>query len=709
MKKRWIANIVLVLSLLYLWTDWALGQIFPEEPAIRLGKGTIEDIAYSPDGKLLAVSGSLGVWLYKAAGLTEVGLLRGHKSLVHTIAFSPAGKILASISNGEIFLWDVKERKQLRRIEGDNAVAFSADGKLLASCSSILGKTGQIFLWDVQTGEQVGVLKGHKDRVYTVAFSPDGKTLASGSEDKTVRLWDLQTQRRTGLLDEHTDWVYFVAFSPDGSLLASIDNADRSVHLWDVQRRELVDKLPNQGSRTKIAFSPDGKLIALEGALDTISLWDVQGQEQVATIQLDEDHGSLRKLIFNPDGKTFASWGQDRIIRIWDVDTRKQIGFIDGYTRGIDTVFLNPEGTSVFAENLIWDVATQKPIESVPGVVRTLSPDGKLIVLHNLGIWDVQAQREIVAFRNSNRAAVLSPDGKFLASGGDDKVVLIWDIEQKKLVMWLRGHTRTVWALAFSPGGALLASGGSDAIRLWDVSRQKQVAVLENESGALAFSPNGKLLASVRRDEINLWDVRSRKPVGTLRFPISSPSNTCIAFSPDGGWIAGAGDGVQLWNVAKQEKVATLEGHVGWIRSVSFSQNGKWLASGSRDGTVLLWEVNLPGALSVEPSAKRIITLGGLKRMMLYQNYPNPFNPETWIPYQLAEAAHVRIRIYDIAGHLVRELDLGEQPAGDYLSRQHAAYWDGRNDIRETVGSGVYFYTLNAGDYQRMRRMTVVR
>ena len=709
MKKYRIANITLILGLLYLWTDWALGQTFPEELAMRLGKGTIEGIAYSPDGKLLAVSGSLGVWLYETTGLTEVGLLGGHKSLVYTIAFSPDGKTLASMSNGEIFLWDAEERKQLRRIEGDNAVAFSADGKLLASCSNILGKTEGIFLWDVQTGEQVGVLKGHKDRVYTVAFSPDGKILASGSEDKTVRLWNLQTQRQIGLLDEHTDWVYFVAFSPDGNLLASIDNADRSVHLWDVQQRTLVDKLPNQGSRTKIAFSPDAKLIVLEGARNTISLWDVQRQEQVATIQLDEDHGSLRKLIFNPDGKTFASWGQDRIIRIWGVDTRKQIGAIDGYTRGIDAVFLNPEGTTVFAQNLIWDVATQKPIGSVPGVVRALSSDGKLIVLHNLGIWDVQAQREIVAFRNNNRAAVLSPDGKFLASGGDDKVVLIWDIEQKKLVMWLRGHTQTVWALAFSPDGTLLASGGSDAIRLWDVSRQKQVAVLEKESGALAFSPDGKLLASVRRDEINLWDVRSREPVGTLRFPISSPSNTCIAFSPDGEWIAGAGDGVQLWNVAKQEKVATLEGHRGWIRSVSFSQNGKWLASGSRDGTVLLWEVNLPGALSVEPSAKRIITLGGLKRMMLYQNYPNPLNPETWIPYQLSESAHVRIQIYSAAGHLVRTLDLGTKLAGSYLSRQRAAYWDGRNDVGEAVSSGVYFYTRETGDYRRTRRLTVVR
>ena len=87
----------------------------------------------------------------------------------------------------------------------------------------------------------------------------------------------------------------------------------------------------------------------------------------------------------------------------------------------------------------------------------------------------------------------------------------------------------------------------------------------------------------------------------------------------------------------------------------------------------------------------------------LLPNYPNPFNPETWIPYQLSESAHVWIRIYDVAGHLVQELDLGKQPAGTYLSRQRAAYWDGRNNIGEVVSSGIYFYTLEAGDYQKTR------
>ena len=93
----------------------------------------------------------------------------------------------------------------------------------------------------------------------------------------------------------------------------------------------------------------------------------------------------------------------------------------------------------------------------------------------------------------------------------------------------------------------------------------------------------------------------------------------------------------------------------------------------------------------------------------LLPNYPNPFNPETWIPYQLAETTYVKIHIYDVAGYLVRTLDLGTKPVGNYLSREQAAYWDGRNDMGEGVSSGVYFYTLATGDYQTTRRMIVTR
>ena len=95
------------------------------------------------------------------------------------------------------------------------------------------------------------------------------------------------------------------------------------------------------------------------------------------------------------------------------------------------------------------------------------------------------------------------------------------------------------------------------------------------------------------------------------------------------------------------------------------------------------------------------------KETALFANYPNPFNPETWIPYHLANPANVTLHIYAVNGRLVRTLVLGHQPAGLYLNRSRAAYWDGKNEIGEAVASGVYFYTLMAGDFSATRKLLI--
>ena len=93
----------------------------------------------------------------------------------------------------------------------------------------------------------------------------------------------------------------------------------------------------------------------------------------------------------------------------------------------------------------------------------------------------------------------------------------------------------------------------------------------------------------------------------------------------------------------------------------------------------------------------------------LLPNYPNPFNPETWIPYHLAKAANVTLTIYDVRGSVVRELTLGHQPVGVYVRRGRAAYWDGRNHLGEKVASGLYFYTLTAGEFNATRKLLIAK
>jgi WD40 repeat protein len=158
----------------------------------RLGKGGVAQVTFSPDGRLLAVASSIGVYLYAAADLREVRFLPTDAP-VWSVAFSPDGRALASGSaDNTIRLWDAASGALLRTLEGHtgdvNSVAFSPDGRLLASGS--YDKT--IRLWDAASGALLRTLEGHTRSVNSVAFSPDGRALASGSWDGTVRLWGVR-------------------------------------------------------------------------------------------------------------------------------------------------------------------------------------------------------------------------------------------------------------------------------------------------------------------------------------------------------------------------------------------------------------------------------------------------------------------------------------------------------------------------------------
>ena len=197
-----------------------------------------------------------------------------------------------------------------------NAVAFSPDGQLLASCSGGVWRSDDtVRLWRVENGELLHALKGHKSVVTSVAFSPSGELLASGSGDGTVRLWRVQNGELLHILDGHRGSVESVAFSPGGELLAS-GSGDRMVRLWRVQNGEYLYTLEGHGGWVEsVAFSPGGELLASGSGDRMVRLWRVEGGELLRTL---EGHTNVvASVAFSPGGELLASGSEDKTVRLW--------------------------------------------------------------------------------------------------------------------------------------------------------------------------------------------------------------------------------------------------------------------------------------------------------------------------------------------------------------------------------------------------------
>ncbi|MDP9323867.1 MAG: hypothetical protein M3P13_09540 [Acidobacteriota bacterium] len=253
------------------------------------------------------------------------------------LAFDPATRRIAVGTYKSVHVMALADRRWIATLKDHadliRAVAFSPDGKRLAVAGGPSGRYGEIKIWDMTAPapKLVSTIQGHRDSILAIAFSPDGDTIASASYDKLIKLWTVADGKVIATLKEHTDAVYAVAFMPGGTQLLSAAG-DRTVKIWDVSTgKRLFTVNDSLDAVYTAAVHPSGRWFAAAGADRMIRTWAWNGDPSSAggnsaTLHASTfAHGdSVLRLAYSPDGAILASAGADRVIKLWDAATLKE-------------------------------------------------------------------------------------------------------------------------------------------------------------------------------------------------------------------------------------------------------------------------------------------------------------------------------------------------------------------------------------------------
>ncbi len=536
----------------------------PDGAKLRIGKGTLEEIAYFPDGTRFAVASSVGVRIYD----------------------SITGKELNQLTENTY------------RSTALNSIRFSPDGKTFIT----EGPNGSALLWDTSTENLIAVFSDEKSRIYKTIYSPGGTVIATLETndfydfDTIIKFWDGKTGELLQKLTEPDG--HFItrfggaAFVPDNKSKILAYWSLHELVLWDIDSGQSIRtiKIPEDSVIRKVRFSPDGSKVATSwgGYDESLELWDVAtGQHLKSIKEADESnkHSVINDIVFSYEsGKLFIlrgkrnSWNEnDKTVSLWDINPKDEKRF--------------EKSTHYFEEEAFSSIS--------------FSPNGKILATEDRSegvvyLWDTTTgdfkRIHTEQSQNSVTTMTFSQNGKILATGATNGTIHLWSTNTGKKLQKLIGHTERVNAISFSSDGLTLLSKGQDnTVRLWDsITGQllKTIAEYTYSIIDLTFSPDGNSLVSADSEgRLNLWDTITGQNLTTLAGHEGRVNN--VSFSPDGMTIASGNSDytITIWDNNTGDLIKTFTGHENNVSDVYFSSDGQTILSHGSDHTVRFWDV----------------------------------------------------------------------------------------------------------------------
>ena len=623
-------------------TTWAL----PEGAIVRFGKGvrasspSLDSIALSPDGTYFASGTGMGLWFYDVSTMLPIALWETERGLISAVDISPDGKLIAIANwDGTVKVLNIQSGEIIARMERYKLysfvkfLAFSPDGQLIASApwkqgievldvqngecitqiqlapinakfniyagvefspngqylaitetpinadngSYTLSRDGsQTAVWNPWKGVLIAKFSGKK-----FAFSPDNRLIACACPDDTTKddddlhqlfisIWDIATNKRIAYFKAHAHWIDSVTFSPCAQFIVSADRGG-NLRVWNIEKGARKEDWTHSGIDAK--------------------RWDMDyWNAKYYVLEF-----SMTRLVpsYSPAGELFAVVFPDstNTVEVWDVERREKLKSIERLPGSIGSTWLAkcPE------------LATAWSLQNKSGNSDKTNACGTL--------------RE-PTFRPRTDSDLdsmwFSQDGQTIVSDSNGGGPVIWEIPQKHKQGFVAKLHAKINRVKYSDAArknafaTLTSQQKTEQKQAWetlkkdprftsiDWSKKK-----DSRTYSITVSPDGNIIATGLYGEIRLWNIEEPIPVDTIPQPKNSIKPYALAFSPCGKYIASGTwwqrgmekMAIRLWEVATGENIHTFWGHTTDVQSLAFSPDGMFLASGSFDGTILLWDV----------------------------------------------------------------------------------------------------------------------